>query len=313
MSGAGPAPLALPLDAGALQAGIAYALRHAPGAAGRRPLAPAGLRRLAAEVAAEMALRRWLANQAIPHTLVEDAPFTRPGRPRPVVGGRRLIQHTLVRLRRSRPATDPSPGAEAAAGLGLPAAALDLERFEPGEVLLFALLVAGPQDPRDPARGCRVAIPADPRWRDLPASGLRLLLRGPAPLDLVVHGLTADRRPCREPIRLTPDGQAVPAADLTRLRLLEIDRPARGTLVAAVRPRGPRWTVSPGDWASLALEAPAMLALGWLTVGEAIQAARPWRPDRPSTTLAFARAPARLLPLRQLRPLADLAARARHG
>lgn len=314
MTAAAPAPFALPLDAGALRAGVEYAVRAAMRLAARRALTPAGLQRLAAEVATEMALRRWLTAQALPFQLVEDAPFTRPGRPRPVLGGRRLIVHTLVRLRSPRSAIEAEPWRDAArVSLGLSADSLDVEQYEPGELLLCALFAARRPQARAASHGCRVAAPADPRWRRVPAGPIRLLHGGCMPLALVAHGLAADGRPRRAALTLEPAVQATLMPELTRLGLLQVDRLPDGPLQLTAGASGPRWTVRPGDWSRLESEAPAALALGWLTFGEARQAAAASRPESSSTLLSFARAPARFLRLQHLRPLPTLIPRARQG
>ena len=319
--------LRLPYDDSLTLAGVTYVCRSLDHCYGRqgRPSA-SHLRHVVADLAAELALRRWLDVQGAPYGLLDDAPFTQPGRVRLLLGGRPLrIQTTVIsrrehiRLLRREPAC-------LLEGEAFQAVTDDpFERAGESDLLAFVVLAALETRNWRELRSALAAgqpshllgLPPSPAWVRPPShrSLGRLVLEnlGPEAVDLEVAGRSPSQHFWTDHFKLGPDRAAELPVDLQRLLSLHAAFPPEGPLKVRSPEAGLSWRVSPGSWINLWIYGLEIFLAGWATVGEFRRQALPIpKAGGGSSQQPPARA-ALALPFRRLRPMHHLTARLRQG
>ena len=196
----------LPYPSGLTEAGIAYACRYLS-----CPNDPWGvltldyLRRMVGQVAVELAFRRYLGDQDIHFSIINEAPFTHPDRYNISLGGHRCIIKSTLITRRSQISQirrDPRILLQAPARIPLDEYAAEECKSDDLYVFAFLLgLVAAPQ--RDVAKALAANQPvflvhllpeawARPRiW--IPLEKLALKSECDSPVTVGIGGLDAER------------------------------------------------------------------------------------------------------------------------
>jgi len=288
----------LPWDESLTLAGVTYVQNTLSRILGVGPWPSAsGLRGLVASLASDLALRRWLDGEQVPYTLIGDEPFTRPARPRLVLGGRRLIlQTTLVSSRRAirRLRGDPHHALEASAAI-LPST-LDAAGLSEGDLLAFALSLAletrtlteleKAMTSGHPAH--LLALPPDPSWiRPLRTTDLGVVtVSSPSGCwDIILQGVLSTHVPWSTRASLDPSTrfQSPPLHSLIALHTFQ--RPP-GPLLACSESHPAPWRLQPGEWWNLWLYGIETLLLGWSTVREFRAASSRHTPARTASDLS---------------------------
>ena len=134
--------LHLPYTRDLTEGGIAYALRSLPYTYNRKGGSPYDrLRRIAADVAVELAFRRYLAEQNVPFDVKGATPFTEPDRYDVALGGRRCdIKSFLITYREQITEMKRNPGVVLNAPALVPSDQNAAEGHTDRDIYLFAFL-----------------------------------------------------------------------------------------------------------------------------------------------------------------------------
>ncbi len=312
----------LAYDAGLTLAGVTYVCRSLGRAAARvsRRPTPAHLRREVAAVAGRMALRRWMDAQGVPYTLFRSAPFTDPLHYSLRVGGRHLRVLTEVCFASpDRGSVNYDASWLLSTQVRLDSGPMGRRGQSVGGLLAVVFVLAGvasrrAQFERASAEGRRVDLLAIPpgtfwhrprRWRLL--SPVSLISEAACSLELEIAGQRRDRAPHLEWVSLGPRAECVLEGVLYTLRYLRTSQPPGSALEVRSGATGRRWRVLPGDWFNLWIYGRAVVLAGWTTQTFlrrwALNGGFPLRGGAPGSRAALA------LPLRELRPMRDLASR----
>lgn len=315
----------LPYDESLTLAGVTYVVQNLGRIlALRDPPSSADLRGVVASAAVDLALQRWLDRERIPYSWLDDEPFTRPQRPRLVLGGRRLIlQTSLVSSRRAiqRIHRDLSLALEAPAAVA--ASMLDSDGLSEGDLLAFALLLgletrslSDLQKALAAGHPIRlVAIPPVSPWirpsqgGDLGAVTLTSIS---SRQEITIQGILPGHTPWSAEVVLDPASpfRSPPLHSLTALHLLAL--PSGPIHVGAEDPAC-CWQIQRADWCNLWLYGMEILILGWKTVRD-FRSTRDYpSPSRPQASGNRSPRRGRMLQARRLQPFAALADRLRQS
>jgi hypothetical protein len=305
------------------QAGIAYVqhnLHYIGGQHGGTRCAR--LQAIVAEKIVELAFRRKLVEAQVPHELVEMPSFAADGigvR----LGGRHCELVSYLLSERSviqRVGNDSNQLLDAQALV--PKEQLVSERLAGEDVYLFAFLLGlMADDAAERQKALQAGLPlylmkACPKtWARpahwVPLGALALKCDTSTEMQLDLYGQDADRHILSERVTLQPLARVEAKNEFFSLTHVHAAAEPDGPLGLHSRILGETFLVEAGEWDNLWVYGIRILLAGYMTRGEFRKAARALPPG--SQTLPFARTAQEYLavPVRELRPVGDLFARAR--
>jgi hypothetical protein len=269
------------------EGGIAYACRSLASTSDRMGSAPLDrLRRIVGGVAAELAFRRYLSEQAIPFNVLEAAPFTHPDRYEVSLGGHRCDLRSFLITRRpqiARLRQDPALVLQAPALIPLDQFAA--EGRKPDDLYLFAFLlgvVAASQADVDKAitagQPAYLIHPLPDEWAHpvgwLPLEKLALKSECETPTTVEIGGQDAGSRagtgtPSREFVTATlelPPKKRVPVEQgFHSLAYIHAARRPEARIGLHSPARGEAYLVPAHEWGNIWVYGMDILLIGWLT------------------------------------------------
>jgi hypothetical protein len=317
----------IPYDASLSLAGAIYAcrtLQHMLPRLGR--LSPHQMRRTSVNIAAHLALRRWLESTDVPYDLIQASPITQPERPALVVGGRRVyIQNTFIpskhHIRRLRRNLSWLLEMNAI----LPEDQLALEDLGEGDLLVFAFITgletrsrAGLQRALAAQQtSYLIAIPARIWWqREKDAQPLGPLIvdsADPTTLNLEYGATLFDNRYRVEQLSIPPMQQSMTPHHLSSLFYIHSSNLPEGDLSIRCPSLDQNWVVASNDWANIWVYGIEITFAGWSTKG-AFRKSTQRFPRGTRTQIGHrTRVDSRAKAVSQLRPLLEIVHRIRQG
>jgi hypothetical protein len=306
------------------QAGIAYALRSLPFTYNRMGGSQLDrLRRIVVGVAVELAFRRLLGEQGVPHDTFGTTPFTDPDRYDVALGGRRcdlksFLLYNKTDIRRLRQ----EPGQFLQASALVPADQASSNHFGEEDIYIFAFLTA--LITRERAELNRAIAAGQPVFliHPMPAAWARpikwaslqpLSLRSQAShlLEVEIGGQSSDRSFTGERLILSPKSEASPEQDFYTIAYLHVDRIPDGPVSVQNRDHGKAYSILPADWGNIWVYGMEVVLAGYLGRGEFHRTAELLPAG--SRVLQYPRTRTRnlALPIASLRPIAELFERVR--
>ena len=277
-------------------------------------LAP--MRRLSAEIAAELSLRRYLAQEHIQFKSLDAGHFTHPDRNEITLGGRPChVINALMRRKAHITRIKGNPAELLSAPASVPEAALASERWAYEDLLIFAFTQAVPKLARGASGKAQAEGRADYFIYVLPGSWRKASLKG-ASLDIAIQsasdvtlelgGQTSNRDFERQELHLPSSQPAKTVQGLTRLAYIST-RHAPTTTISIHDPRQQRTLhITPDRWGNLGVDGVEIILAGYIEVGEFRRRAyrlrsfvRPWEFDSITLPILSIRIQD-LLPLPQL-------------
>jgi hypothetical protein len=314
-----PDLLSLPCTSDLIESGIACACRslaHTGGLRGSPPVE--SLRCIVAEVAVELAFRRYLRQATVPFGVLAATPFTDPDHYDISLGGHRCtLESTLVS--RSRPVSL----LRRERGLLLQAPALiPLDRFSAGEgkpddIHLFAYLLGGVAASQRDVDQAQTAGQPVSLIHSLPAEWARpsawvplekLVLKSECelPVTLELNGQDADRNFITRTLELPPRTRVPIPDELYSVICLRLARRPAARIGIHSPLRGEACLVSPFEWGSLWIYGMEILLAGWLTRENYRRKAVVLNPGMRTMLSDRRREKNLLVPVEDLNPLAPL-------
>jgi len=314
----------LPFTDDLTQAGIEYAVRSLPHTYDRMGGSDfSRLRRIVSGIAVELAFRRYLTSQAIPHDTLGATPFTDPDRYDLALGGRRCDLKSFQifsRARISRLRADPSILLKAAALV--PADQFAAAHLSDEDLYLFAfatgLVTAHQSDVKRALEAGKPlylmqVFPSDwtnpARWASL--GRLALKLEAGPEVELELGGQTAQREFCVERLRLVPHRRTTLTVDFYSLAYLRVTHIPLGRLGVYSPALRQTYIVQPHQWGNIWVYGMSIWMVGYMTRGEFRRQACFLPSDSRVLQYNRTRTPNQSVPVANLHPLADLFARLR--
>jgi len=320
--------ITLPYTPDLTRGGIQYALRSLPYTYDRMGGArTTRMRRIVGGIAAELAFRRYLGAQEVPFDTQGATPFTEPDRYDVALGGRRVdLKSTFITSRQkiSRILHHPAVLLEAAALV--PSDQMDTERFRPRDIYLFAFLLglvashrAAVQQALQAEQPVYLLHAMPPRWAN-PAhwrslGALALKSEAPQEAHLTIGGQDARRKFRSTEVHLLPGQRVRCPQEFHSLvfihsrhlptRRLGIYSPALEE-TCLIPP-----LISPQAWDNIWVYGMRIVLAGYLTKREFRSKAKRLPPGSRTFQYAYTRTENFALPVRALRPVAELLQSAR--
>ncbi len=318
----------LPYTPDLTEGGIQYALRSLPYTYDRMGGArTTRMRRIVGGIAAELAFRRYLGTQEVDFDTRGATPFTEPDRYDVALGGRRVdLKSTFIASRAKIRRVLRNPAALLEASALVPSDQLDTERFHPRDIYLFAFLLGLAATHREAVQQAlqagqpvyllhamppRWASPT--HWRSLGA--LALKSEAPQEARVVVGGQDARREFRRTEVRLAPGQRVLCPQEFYSLVFVHSRHlPTRriGIYSSALEETcliAP--LISPQAWDNIWVYGMRIVLAGYLTKREFRNKAKRLPPGSRTFQYARTRTENFALPVRALRPVAELLEAAR--
>ncbi len=305
------------------QAGVAYAVRSLPYTHDRMGgTAFERLRRIVAGIAVELAFRRYLAGAGVPFDVLGATPFSAPDRYDLALGGRRCdVKSYLVfkknRIQQLRRYPDRLLDAPAL----VPADQITESQLGYEDLYIFAFVYALVTSTRrdlvramDAGQPHFIVSPLPEAWsRPVQWSSLGTLVLKcgtSQPLELTLGGQTSRREFRTEAVSLEPRRRQRLGGDYYSLAFLNSASLPDGP-VGVHSPRlNKTHVVAPGEWGNIWVYGLEIVIAGYLTWGEFRRRARRVPPGSAVLQYVRTRTENMAVPLPDLRPIADLTARA---
>ncbi len=317
--------LRLPYTPDLTTAGIAYACRSLAYTYDRMGGTPADrLRRIVAGIAVELAFRRLLTAENVPHDLLGATPFTDPDRYDVALGGRRCDLKSYLIYRKDRiQALRAHPENLLAAEALVPADQLASDHLHDEDLYVFAFFAAllTPHT-RDVLRARAAGQPVyllhalPDRWaRSLNWRTLgRLVLKTetPAPLPLEIGGQSEDRKFKEAKLTLRPGERTLLPGDwygVSYLSGAEIPPARVGIHSPALEET---YVIQPHEWANIWVYGMEIILAGYITRGEFRRRARRIPAGSPVFQYNHTQTDNMFVPVSELHPLPDLFIRAQN-
>jgi len=282
------------------------------------------LRKIVAGVAFEMAVRRWLETGAIPYSRLGATHFTQPDRFDLALGGRRCdLKSYLIYDRPKIRALRADPGWALDAMAMIPDDQFETERMGEGDLYLFGLVTGlearhSVETEKAMAKGLPVslihALPRERwasshRWESLG----RLAVKGDisAAITLEIGGQGANRESIREQIDLLPRMRAEAVSEFFTVFYLSLPHLPEGAIALRSPVLGETYIVAVNEWNNIWVYGQRVYMCGWLNKHDFREASHPLPPDSPVKQYRRTATANRALPMRDLRPMAELAEIAR--
>ena len=316
--------LHLPYTPDLSQAGIAYACRSLAFTYDRMGGSPVDrLRRIAAGVAVELALRRHLGEQGIPFDVLGATPFTRPDRYDLSLGGRRCDVKSFFISRRSQiELLRRDPGQALQAPALVPLDQFAAEGHKPGDLYLFAFLLglaAASREDVDKALAAGQPVhlihPLPDDWARpsswLPLEKLALKSECRAPVTVELGGQDERRDFVTARLELPPRTRVPVAQTFYSLAYVHAaDQPAARIGLHCPR-RGEPYLVAPHEWGNIWVYGMEVLLTGWLSHDEFHRKGSVLNAGLPTFQYARTRTKNLQVPMAELNPLGELFERVR--
>jgi hypothetical protein len=315
------------------EAGIAYACRSIASTSDRMGGSPLNhLRRIVGGVAAELAFRRYLSEQAIPFNVLGAAPFTHPDRYDVSLGGHRCDLRSFLITRRpqiARLRQDPALVLQAPALIPLDQFAA--EGRKPDDLYLFAFLlgvVAASQEDVDKAINAGqptwLIHPLPDEWAHpaewQPLEKLALKSECETPITIEIGGQEAGLHagagtPLREFVTATldlPPKKRVPVEQgFHSLAYVHAARRPEARIGLHSPARGEAYLVPAHEWGNIWVYGLDILLAGWITHEEYRRKAKVLNAGMRTLQYDRTRVKNLLVPLAELNPLRPLLERVR--
>ncbi len=324
--------LHLPYTPDLTKGGIAYACRSLASTSermdGSRLRAGTGtnverLRRIVAEVAVELAFRRYLGEQSVPFNVLGATPFTHPDRYDVSLGGHRCHLTSFLITRRQQIAQlrqDPAHVLQAPALIPLDQFAA--EGHKPDDLYLFAFflgVVAASQEDVDRALAAGqpawLIHPLPDEWRSptnwIPLEKPALKSECDTPISIEIGGQNAEREFVTAALELPPRKRLPVEQGFYSLAYVHAARRPEARIGLHSPPRGEATIIPPHAWGNIWVYGMDILLTGWLTHEEYRRKAKVLNAGM--RTLQFDRTRVRnlLVPMAELNPLPPLLDRVR--
>ncbi len=317
--------LILPYTVDLTQEGIAYACRSLPHTYDRMGGSRFDrLRRIVAGVAVELALRRQLRVEQVPYDVRGATSFTEPDRYDLALSGRRVDVKSFLTVRKERIRelrTNPEILLDAPALV--PADQLASDRLSSDDLYVFAFLLAlvtptlrELEQARAADQPVFILFPM-PRLWSRPAqwsslSPLAIKSEAAEPVTLAIGGQGLNREFQMAEVRLDPGRRLQVRKDFYSLTYLSIPREPAGRIGVHSPTLGETQIISPDEWGNIWVYGMEIYLAGYISQGEFRRRSRRLPPGSPTLQYASTRTENMALPIRELRPMADLFTRARN-
>jgi hypothetical protein len=263
------------------EAGILYACRCLAldrVQASNLDLAP--LRRLSAEIAADLSLRRYLAQEHISYKILDAEPFTHPDRNEIILGGRPChVINTLIRRKEQIDRIEGNPAMLLPTPASLPEAALTSERWGYQDLLIFTFTLTKPKL----ARGASSIVQTDGKtdyliyilpksWRntriEFATLGLEIQNASNGEVTLELGGQTSNRDFVSQFIRLPSRQSVIAVQGFSRLAYLGTRHAPTATISLHDRRRQHSLHIPSDHWGNLEVDGVEIILAGYIEVGE---------------------------------------------
>jgi hypothetical protein len=281
-------------------------------------LAP--LRRLSAEIAADLSLRRYLAQEHIPFNFVETEPFTHPDRNEIILGRRPChVINAWIARKSHIDRLQGSPAALLSAPACVSEAAIASEKWGYQDLLIFAFALAVPKLARQAISNAQAEGNSDYRIYILPKSwrnasyeatipGLAIQSASDGEITLELGGQTIHRDFVSQTLQLAPSQSAMAVQGFTRLAYLSTRQALTATISVHNIKLNRTLRITPDQWGNLWIDGVEIVLAGYIEVGDFRRRARRFRPSARHWELACSSPPSLSLPIQDLLPLPQLVA-----
>jgi hypothetical protein len=315
----------LPYDPTLTLAGVEYAKKSLHYTYDRMGLNTAArLRKIVAGVAVELAFRRWLEAQAVPYDLLGATAFTERDRYDVCLGGRRCdLKSFLISDKAKITALRRDPAWLLDAAALVPLDQFHSETLGEKDLYLFGFLAGLETRRSDDLKKVLAAgqpfyllhTPETADWlgRRVWRSLGRLVLKSNTrrPLEVEVGGQDASRAAIVEQVRLEPRARTVTRNEFHSLLYLHVPRWPGGALGVRSAVLKQTLLVQPHEWVNLWLYGMEVFLAGWLSKSEFRARSRKLPAGARVKQYPRTATDNRLAAVKDLRPLAELAAAAR--
>lgn len=316
--------LHLPYTPDLTEGGIAFACRSLATTYGGMGGFPVDrLRRFIGGVAAELAFRRTLSEQAIPFNVLEATPFTHPDRYNVSLGGHRCYLKSFLITRRQQISLirqDPALVLRAPALVPLDQFAAEGHKLD--DLYLFAFLlgvVAASREDMDRAiaagQPAYLIHPLSDEWAHpanwLPLEKLALKSECDLPITVEVGGQNAGREFITAMLELPPRKRVPVEQSFSSLAYIHAARRPEARIGLHSPVRGEAYIVPPHKWGNIWVYGMDILLTGWLTHEEYRRKAKVLNSGIRTLQYDRTRVKNLLVPISELRPLGELFERVR--
>jgi hypothetical protein len=268
----------LPYPPNLSEEGIAFANRRLACTNERIGNSPVGhIRRIASEAAAELAFRRYLSEQVVPHQVLGAAPFTHPDQFDVSLGGHRCVVKSYLITRRSQIAQirrDPGILLEAQAMLAMDEFAS--EEHKPDDLYLFVFLLGvvtatqadvekaiAADQPISLVHVMPLAWARPVNW--LPLEDLALKSECKAPVTVELGGQDAERNFNNSTLILPPRQRILVEKGFHSLAYLQIHSKPEARIGIHSQLQGEPYIIPAHAWGNLWIYGMDIFFTGWLT------------------------------------------------
>ncbi len=314
--------LHLPYDPSLTLGGIEYAKKSLHYTYNRMHLGVAArLRKIVVGVAVELAFQHWLDANAVPYDRLGLTAFTQKDKYDLALGGRRCdLKSFLISDQRKITALRQNPAALLAASALVPDDQFRADSLSENDFYLFGFLL-GRETRRREEMEIALAnnqptyllyTPSDEAWRGEPVwhslGRLALKCDTPAALEVEVGGQDEKRAAIVEQVSLAPRTRVQTRAEFFSLLYLHVPRLPGGVLGVSSAGVNQLLLIDDMGWANIWIYGVEIVLAGWLTKGE--YRARSQRLPAGSAVWQYpsTKTENRALPVRELRPIEELAA-----
>ena len=309
----------LPYTPDLSEGGIAYALRSLAFTYDRMGGSPVDrLRRIAAGVAVELALRRYLGEQGIPFDVLGATPFTDPDRYDLSLGGHRCdLKSFLISRRRQISLLRQDPALALQAPALVPLDQFAAEGHASGDVYLFAFLlglVAASQEDADKAAAAGQPVhlihPLPDDWARptnwLPLDRLALKSECSEAITVELGGQNEARQFISTRLELPPRTRIPVEGGLYSLACVHPGRRPEARLGLHSPQHGKPYIIASHEWGNIWVYGMEVLLTGWLTREQFRRKATVLNAGLPTFQYARTRTRNLQVPMAELNPLGDL-------
>jgi hypothetical protein len=279
-------------------------------------LAP--LRRLSAEIAADLSLRHYLAQEHVSYNTLGAEPFSHPDR-NEIILGKRLchLANTSIGRKAHIDRVKGNPALLLSAPASVPEAALTSERWGYQDLLIFALTLAMPKLARGASGKAQTGDKADHFIYVLPGSWRKARLKGESfnlaiqsacdgEIALELGGQAGNHDFISQTIRL-PSRQSVRIAQrFTRLAYISIRHMPTATISLHDPGHQHPLHITPDRWGNLGVDGIEIILVGYIEAGEFRRRAQRIRPSARPWEFDSYPSPGFSLPMQDLLPLPGL-------
>ena len=276
-------------------------------------LAP--LHSLSAEIAADLSLRRYLAQEHISFKTLGAEPFTHPDRNEIILGGRPCHLINALMWRKAHiTRIKGNPAELLTAPASVPVAALTSERWGYQDLLVFAFTLAMPMLARGSSSKAQAEGKADYLIYIMPGSWRKASLKGALPgltlqsasdgeIALELGGQMSNRDFESRDLLLTSAQPATEIQGFTRLAYIST-RHAPTATISVHDPRHQRVLhITPDRWANLGVDGVEIILAGYIEVGEFRRHAQRFRLSARPREFYDSSSPSFSIPIQDLLPL----------